>query len=304
MFAGSEFGTNHAFLNKGDGEGQSTKDKLSFQTLAVKHAKHPKKAFSPWKPLGADQLFHYKGVHFKGFSEKKYAMLHKLKEQAKMQKRMTTRQMKHERFVPQDKRKQLWPSSPIAGSGGNAGPQEKKYGRPVFNSDMPVDPMGTNGVFFGSHQGGDSSFTHQPQANGPHGRPQQKQFAPQVASGYMSVRHKTALPHMLYAMQQQQQQQLWPSSPIGQAPVKGRARSWVTAANGDMVPGPAARRHMQGLAFSNGESNMQTQNSYQEQKKDMSWAPKPDKYGRRMPMVMGADGSLMGAAGCVGSTCH
>ena len=61
---------------------------------------------------------------------------------------------------------------------------------------------------------------------------------------------------------------------------------------------------LQGLAFSNGGSNMQNQNSYQEQKKDMSWAPKPDKYGRRMPMVMCADGSLMGAAGCVGSTCH
>jgi hypothetical protein len=29
-------------LLQGDGEGQSTKDKLSFQTLAVKHAKHPK----------------------------------------------------------------------------------------------------------------------------------------------------------------------------------------------------------------------------------------------------------------------
>jgi len=43
----------------------------------------------------------HNSVHFKGFSEKKYAMLHKLKEQAKMQKRMTTRQMKHERFVPQ-----------------------------------------------------------------------------------------------------------------------------------------------------------------------------------------------------------
>ena len=39
----------------------------------------------------------------------------------------------------------------------------------------------------------------------------------------MSVRHKAA-PHMLYAMQQQKQKQLWPSSPIGQAPVKGRAR--------------------------------------------------------------------------------
>ncbi len=85
----------------------------------------------------------------------------------------------------------------------------------------------------------------------------------------MSVRQKAA-PHMLYAMQQQQQKQLWPSSPIGQAPVKGRARyseyllyryksmktdtedagrSWVTtAANGDMVPGPAAMRHMQ-VAF-------------------------------------------------------
>jgi hypothetical protein len=31
-----ELGTNNAFLNKGDGEGQSTKDRAQFQQLAVK----------------------------------------------------------------------------------------------------------------------------------------------------------------------------------------------------------------------------------------------------------------------------
>ena len=34
----SNFGTNHAFLNKADGSGQSTKDLSHFQQLAVKQA--------------------------------------------------------------------------------------------------------------------------------------------------------------------------------------------------------------------------------------------------------------------------
>lgn len=32
----NDFGTNHAFMNKGDGDGQSTKDRVQFQQLAVK----------------------------------------------------------------------------------------------------------------------------------------------------------------------------------------------------------------------------------------------------------------------------
>ena len=31
-----DLGTNHAFLNKGDGDGQSTKDRMHFQQLAIK----------------------------------------------------------------------------------------------------------------------------------------------------------------------------------------------------------------------------------------------------------------------------
>jgi len=35
----NDMGTNHAFLNKGDGEGQSTKDRAQFQQLAVKQVR-------------------------------------------------------------------------------------------------------------------------------------------------------------------------------------------------------------------------------------------------------------------------
>jgi len=306
----NDMGTNHAFLNKGDGEGQSTKDRAQFQQLAVKQAKKAKKATGPWKPMTADKLFHFKGVHFKGFNKKKAAMLHKMKQQAKMQ-------MKHTRVLQP---KQLWPSSVIAGSG----PQSKTYksARPVFNSDMPTGPMGTNGVFLGSHQGGDSTFSNQyhamPQGPVPHSaasRPTAPRAAPAVqmnantpmggsrsnyggaakiiVSPYMSVTHK-AMPHML-AMQQQQR--LWPSSVIGQQPAAGhdtRNHPWITAVDGSVVPMSARRLPLQRLAFSNGAM----------QKQDMSWAPKVDPYGRRQQWTMGADGSLMGAAGCVGSTCH
>jgi len=284
----NNFGTNHAFLNKGDGSGQSTKDLSHFQQLAVKQAK--KKAHGPWKPLSADKLFHFKGVHFKGFNKRKAAMLHKLKQQAKMQ-------MKHTRAKEP---RQLWPSSVIAGSGPQAPAQQSA--RPVFNSDMPTSPMGTNGVFLGSHQGGDSSFSSQ-------GGPQQAAPTQRRAGGfvsskpnespYMSVTHK-ALPHMLYGVQGKQKQ-LWPSSVIGQQPDPRhdtRPRPWTSGADGSIIPGSAAARRvpMQRLSFAGGSSGAMQQQA--------SWAPKADPYGRRMPFTMGADGSLMGQAGCVGSTCH
>jgi len=56
----------------------------------------------------------------------------------------------------------------------------------------------------------------------------------------------------------------------------------------------ARRLPLQRLAFANGGM----------QNKGMSFAPKVDEYGRRQQWTMAADGSLMGAAGCVGTTCH
>ena len=44
-------------------------------------AKKGKKAHGPWKPLAANKLLNFKGVHFKGFNHKKAAMLHKMKMQ-------------------------------------------------------------------------------------------------------------------------------------------------------------------------------------------------------------------------------
>ena len=64
-----DFGTDHAFLGKADGSGQSTLDRAHFQQLAVKRAQ--KVMHQPWAPLAAEQLFHRKGVHFKGFNRKK-----------------------------------------------------------------------------------------------------------------------------------------------------------------------------------------------------------------------------------------
>jgi len=355
----NDFGTNHAFMNKGDGDGQSTKDRVQFQQLAVKQSKKAKKAHGPWKPLAADKLFHFKGVHFKGFNKKKAAMLHKMKQQAQLQ-------MKHSEA---QQPKQLWPSSVIAGSG----PQANTYksARPVFNSDMPTGPMGTNGVFLGSHQGGDSTFSSHgaPQGYVPHAAPPRASAAPRAApadhmnanapagranggnaqpvvSPYMSVTHK-AMPHMLAMQQQrplwptsvvgqqpangpadqmnsnapaggafpaspymsvthkamphmlamQRQKQLWPSSVIGQQPAQGhdtRNHPWISAADGSVVPMSARRLPLQRLAFANGGM----------QNKGMSFAPKVDEYGRRQQWTMAADGSLMGAAGCVGTTCH
>ena len=246
--------------------------------------------------MGADKLFHFKGVHFKGFNKRKAAMLHKLKEQAKLQ-------MKHTH--PASKQpKQLWPSSVIAGSGPQAPVQQSA--RPVFNSDTPTSPMGTNGVFLGSHQGGDSSFSHYggaphgglPNANAPNqrhpgsfgrgGKPNE--------SPYLSITHK-ASPHMLYGLQHQKQKQLWPSSVIGQQPDPHhdtRPRPWTSGADGSIIPGTAAARRV---------PMQRLYTAPTQQKKDMSWAPKADPYGRRMPFTMGPDGSLMGQAGCVGSTC-
>ena len=56
--------------------------------------------------------------------------------------------------------KHLWPDTVIGK------PQEGlKIGRPMWNSDVnSFGSMGTNNVFLGSHEGGDSTFTHQPQA--------------------------------------------------------------------------------------------------------------------------------------------
>jgi len=341
----NNFGTNHAFLNKADGSGQSTKDLSHFQQLAVKQVRSAgkamlatvnfvgwcrmlccycvhvhvcplspplvywdehaarlwlsnvwwkqakKKAHGPWKPLSADKLFHFKGVHFKGFNKRKAAMLHKLKQEAKLQ-------MKHTRATEP---RQLWPSSVIAGSGPQAPAQQSA--RPVFSSDMPTSPMGTNGVFLGSHQGGDSSFSSQ---GAPHQAtaPTQRRAGGFVSSKpnespYMRVTHK-ASPHMLYGVQGKQKQ-LWPSSVIGQQPDPRhdtRPRPWTSAADGSIIPGSAAARRvpMQRLSFAGGSSGAMQQAP--------SWAPKADPYGRRMPFTMGADGSLMGQAGCVGSTCH
>jgi len=94
-----EFGTDHAFIGKADGSGQSTRDRAHVQQLAVKQAK--KAAPGHWKPLAADKLFHYKGVHFKGFNKKKAAMLHKAKQHAQ-----TAKVQGHQK--KQQKPQKLW----------------------------------------------------------------------------------------------------------------------------------------------------------------------------------------------------
>jgi hypothetical protein len=92
------FGTDHAFLGKADGAGQSTKDHALFQQLAIKHAKKAAKhvvgrtgekkgAREHWKPFAADQLFHRRGVHFKGFNHKKAATFEHAKQQQQRMKK-------------------------------------------------------------------------------------------------------------------------------------------------------------------------------------------------------------------------
>jgi hypothetical protein len=274
-----EQGTNKAFLNMGDGEGQSTKDRAQFQQLAVKQAKKAKKAHGLWKPLAADKLFHFKGVHFKGFNKHKALMLHKLKEQAKAQ-----MQMKH--YAEPTAARRLWPGSVIGKP--QAG---MKSGRPVWNSDMDsFGTMGTNGVFLGSHEGGDSSFTHQPQA--PPRAASQSHYSSQstgstagkqTVSPYMTVFHKAG-PHMLHMQPQaQQKKQLWPSSVIGGPPV-GRVHPPITAADGSWVPG-ARRRPFQGLAFKGRGSQQGPATLY--------IAGTNTPYARPKPWITAADGSMV-----------
>jgi hypothetical protein len=82
----SAMGTNHAFLGQYDGDGQSTSDvareeQLAQRTVAMaKHVKKAKKAHKPWKPMAANQLFKFKGVHFKGFNKQKAAMYQKMRQ--------------------------------------------------------------------------------------------------------------------------------------------------------------------------------------------------------------------------------
>ena len=110
---------------------------------------------------------------------------------------------------------------------------------------MSPGPMGTNNVFLGSHQGGDSTFSHQQQPQAAP-RPRMSGFqngnahqgpAPMPGvSPYMSITHK-ALPNMLAF---KQQKQLWPSSVIGQQPIKGqdhRVHPWTSGADGSIIPG-------------------------------------------------------------------
>jgi hypothetical protein len=244
----------------------------------VKQAKKAKKAHGPWKPLAADKLFHFKGVHFKGFTKKKAAMLHKLKEQAKMQ-------MKHSPYKGASKARQLWPDTVIGKP--QAG---RAAARPVWNSDMPTSPMGTNGVFLGSHQGGDSSFSnqqHMPRAAG-HG-PAPAAAGKPVESPYLTVFHKAG-PHMLYMQRQgQQQKQLWPSSVIGGPPAANQVRPPITAADGSWVPG-ARRRPMQGLAFI-GAHGRGSQQAAGPATLYIAGTNKP--YTRPKPWVAAADGSMV-----------
>merc|ERR1719263_750937 len=87
----SAVGTNHAFLGQYDGDGQSTSDvareeQLAQRTVAMaKHVKKAKKAHKPWKPMAANQLFKFKGVHFKGFNKQKAAMYQKMRQAHKLQ---------------------------------------------------------------------------------------------------------------------------------------------------------------------------------------------------------------------------
>ena len=73
-----DFGTDNAFLGKGDGSGQSTRDRARLQQLAVKRAR----THAAWNPLSAEQLVHHKGVQFMGFNQKKAALLRKAKQLA------------------------------------------------------------------------------------------------------------------------------------------------------------------------------------------------------------------------------
>jgi len=140
-------GSNAAFLGFADGEGTSVRDLSRRQQLAVNHARQAQRRF--------------KDVYFG------MVKVPPLKAQLRGRQRAP---------------KQLWPASPIGQVGAG-----QASARPVMQSDAPVGPMGTNGVFLGSHQGGDSSFSS------PHGAqplPRRKSTAPML--------HKRArAPHAL-----------------------------------------------------------------------------------------------------------
>ena len=130
------FGTDHAFLGKADGAGQSTRDQARFQQLAVAKAKTA--AHHTWHPLTADQLFHRKGVHFKGFSHKKAAMLRKAKQNAG-----DRRQRKPERLRGQQQQ-QLWiqPDNGVYTTINVRG-MEDPQGGIQYNSNFVYGPPGT-----------------------------------------------------------------------------------------------------------------------------------------------------------------
>lgn len=93
------FGTDLAFLDRADGSGQSTLDQAHFQQLAAAKAKGRQRA---WKPLAAEQLFHRKGVRFKGFNHKKGAAQRRAKQEEEMQQRHVHQQRQQKLWVQPD----------------------------------------------------------------------------------------------------------------------------------------------------------------------------------------------------------
>ena len=128
------FGTDHAFLGKADGSGQSTRDRARFQQLAIVKARKAGLGRQMWKPLAAEQLFHRKGVHFKGFNHKKSAMLHRAKQHG-------AEQLRHER---QERQQKLWvqPDNGVYTTINVRG-MEDPQGGIQYNSNFVYGPPGT-----------------------------------------------------------------------------------------------------------------------------------------------------------------
>uniref|UniRef100_A0A7S4PCR2 Uncharacterized protein n=1 Tax=Guillardia theta TaxID=55529 RepID=A0A7S4PCR2_GUITH len=128
--AGS-LGTDKAFIGKGDGSGQSTKDKAKYQMLAGGVSKAPHN-WLPWaKPVA---------VHKKHWRPTRASKLVPKYTAAKKQHMLA---MKMQRMG------------------------HLRAARPVFSSDTPGSMMGTNDVFLGAHQGGDPTFSTQSQVATP-----------------------------------------------------------------------------------------------------------------------------------------
>jgi len=120
-----------------DGAGQLTRNRAQIQRLAVKQAK--KAARERWTPLSADKLFR-KRVHFKGFSEKKAAMLHKAKHHARHITKGSTQQMQRTRQTQQ----KLWiqPDNGVYTTINVRGMADAEGGI-QYNSNFVYGPSGT-----------------------------------------------------------------------------------------------------------------------------------------------------------------